>query len=146
MTELIVVAHAPLASALRSVAAHAFPDLAASVRCVDVQPAEALEDVEGKLRAAVGDGPALVLCDVFGATPCNAAMRVADGVRVRLVSGVSVPMLWRVLCYASEPLDRLVSRATDGAVQGVMQVSRVRPQNPAVVVSSHDQVQHHHQQ
>jgi PTS system ascorbate-specific IIA component len=98
------------------------------------------------LRDEVGDGQALVLCDVFGATPCNTALRVADGVRVRVVSGVNVPMLWRVLCYANESLDRLVSRAVDGAVQGVMQVSTVRPQNQSVQVGPNDQVQHHHQQ
>jgi PTS system ascorbate-specific IIA component len=87
-----------------------------------------------------------VLCDVFGATPCNTALRVADGVRVRVVSGVNVPMLWRVLCYADESLDQLVNRAVDGAVRGVMQVSTVRPQNQSVQVGPNDPVQHHHQQ
>jgi len=98
------------------------------------------------VRARLGDQQTLLLCDVFGATPCNAALRVADGVRVRVVSGVNVPMLWRVLCYAAEPLDRLVQRAVDGAVQGVMQVSSVRPQNQSVPVGPHDHVPHHHQQ
>lgn len=146
MTTLIVLAHAPLASALAQVAAHAFPDCAHTLRCVDVDAADTLEGVEQRLRALVGHEQALVLCDVFGATPCNAAQRVADGVRVRVVSGVNVPMLWRVLCYAAEPLERLVQRAVDGAAQGVMQVGVNRPQNQSVQVSPHDQVQHHHQQ
>jgi PTS system mannose-specific IIA component len=146
MIQLLVLAHAPLASSLASVAAHAFPDCAAILRCVDVLPSDTPEEIERGLRDQIGAGQALVLCDVFGATPCNAALRVADGVRVRVVSGVNVPMLWRVLCYAHEPLDRLVSRAVDGAVQGVMQVSTVRPQNQSVQVSPNDQVQHHHQQ
>jgi len=146
MTALIVLAHAPLASALKQVATHAFPDCAATVHCLDVQPAEGLEEVEQRLRNLLGAVPALVLCDVFGATPCNAALRVADGVHVRVVSGVNVPMLWRVLCYSGEPLDGLVARAVDGAVQGVMQVGVTRPQNQSVQVGPHDQVQHHHQQ
>lgn len=146
MTTLIVLAHAPLASALAQVAAHAFPDCAQTLRCVDVDPSDTLEGVEQRLRALVGVEQTLMLCDVFGATPCNAAQRVADGVRVRVVSGVNVPMLWRVLCYAAEPLDRLVQRAVDGAAQGVMQVGVLRPQNQSVQVSPHDQVQHHHQQ
>ncbi len=146
MTQLIVLAHAPLASSLASVAAHVFPDCAATLQCLDVLPTDAPEDIERQVRARLGDQQTLLLCDVFGATPCNAALRVADGVRVRVVSGVNVPMLWRVLCYAAEPLDRLVQRAVDGAVQGVMQVSSVRPQNQSVPVGPHDHVPHHHQQ
>lgn len=146
MTDLIVLAHAPLASALKQVAQHTFPDCALTLRCIDVQSPEGPEEVERRLRDMVGPGETLVLCDVFGATPCNAALRVADGVRVRVVSGVNVPMLWRALCYAAEPLDRLVTRAVDGAAQGVMQISVTRPQNQTVQVGPHDQVQHHHQQ
>ncbi|MFY8084135.1 MAG: PTS sugar transporter subunit IIA [Rubrivivax sp.] len=146
MIHLVVLAHAPLASSLARVAAHAFPDCAATLRSLDVLPSDSPEEIEARLRDEVGDGQALLLCDVFGATPCNAALRMADGARVRVVSGVNVPMLWRVLCYANEPLDRLVSRAVDGAVQGVMQVSTVRPQNQSVQAGPNDQVQHHHQQ
>ena len=147
MTTLVVLAHAPLASALREVAAHAFPECAPALRCIDVQPDQGLDEVERQLRqATVGNEPVLVLCDVFGATPCNAALRLVDGVRVRAVAGVNVPMLWRVLCYSAEPLETLVTRAVEGAGQGVMQVGASRPQNQPVKVSSHDQVQHHHQQ
>lgn len=146
MTQLIVLAHWPLASSLASVAAHVFPDCAATLQYLDVLPTDVPEDIERQVRARLGDQQTLLLCDVFGATPCNAALRVADGVRVRVVSGVNVPMLWRVLCYAAEPLDRLVQRAVDGAVQGVMQVSSVRPQNQSVPVGPHDHVPHHHQQ
>ena len=74
-------------------------------------------------------------------------MRVADGARVRIVAGVNVPMLWRVLCYRGEPLDRLVERAVDGAVRGVMQVSVPRPQNqPTAGKPAHDASDHRHHQ
>ena len=147
MTDLVVLAHAPLASALRDVATHAFPDRGQTLRCIDVHPHEGLDDVERRLRHCTTSGAQiLVLCDVFGATPCNAALRVADGLRVRAVAGVNVPMLWRVLCYANEPLESLVARAVDGAGQGIMQVGVSRPQNQSVQVSTNDQVQHHHQQ
>ena len=43
--------------------------------------------------------------------------------RARVVAGVNVPMLWRALCYADEPLEELVTRAVDGGTQGVMQVA-----------------------
>jgi PTS system ascorbate-specific IIA component len=90
-----------------------------------------------------------VLTDVFGATPCNAVQALA-GPQVRVLAGVNVPMLWRTLCYADEPLDALVARALSGAGQGVMQVSPTRPQNqhPDALGrgTRSDQVDHHHQQ
>ena len=83
---------------------------------------------------------------MFGATPCNVAQRLADGVQVKVVAGVNVPMLWRTLCYADEPLDAVVARAVAGATQGVMQVATSRPQNQACKHAGHDQSDHHHQQ
>ena len=57
------------------------------------------------MLARIGTREALILTDVFGATPCNVAQRLADGVHIKVVTGVNVPMLWRSLCYADESLD-----------------------------------------
>lgn len=152
MTRLLLLAHSPLASALRDVAAHAFPDCSVGLEALDVPPALDLDGVEARLREHLAAHPqddVLVLVDVFGATPCNAAMRVADGVHVRVVAGVNVPMLWRTLCYRDEPLDKLVERALAGAAQGVMHVAGARRQNQAPAGGrspSHDQIVHSHQQ
>lgn len=151
MTCIVLLAHRPLASALKEVAAHVFPDCVPGLDAVDVDPASTVDDVEAQLRqrlARCADEEVLVLVDVFGATPCNVAMKVADGTRVRVVAGVNVPMLWRTLCYRSERLSALVERATAGAVQGVMHVAETRRQNQTLSVgsASNDQVQHSHQQ
>lgn len=134
MTGLVVIAHAPLASALKSAAAHAFPEAAAKLQVLDVQPQDAPDRIEQQVRALLEGaaderGETLILTDVFGATPCNVAQRLADGVRVKIVTGVNVPMLWRALNYAHEPLDMLVARALAGASQGVLAVASARPQN-----------------
>ena len=81
----------------------------------------------------------LILTDVFGATPCNIAQRLADGVRVKVVAGVNVPMLWRTLCYPHESLESLVARALAGATQGVMQVATARPQLQTVRARANDE-------
>lgn len=149
MAGLLVIAHAPLATALKAVASHVYPDCAERLAALDVDAAMAPDDVEAQARltlAALGQPQALVLTDVFGATPCNVAMRLADPGRVRVVCGVNVPMLWRALCYADEPVDALATRALAGATQGVMPVTPTRPQNQATAPNPHDQVQHHHQQ
>lgn len=136
MTGLVVIAHAPLASALKWAAAHAFPEAAAKLLVLDVQAQDEPALIEQQVRALLDEaaaadvrGETLILTDVFGATPCNVAQRLADGVRVKIVTGVNVPMLWRALNYAHEPLDMLVARALAGASQGILAVASARPQN-----------------
>jgi PTS system ascorbate-specific IIA component len=146
MASLLIVAHAPLASSLRRIAEHAFPDCGARLRALDVHEAETPEDVERRLLGMLGPDEALILTDVFGATPCNGALRVAETTRSRVVTGVNVPMLWRTLCYWNESLDSLVERAVGGGVQGVMQLSAARRQNQGPQPVRDDQVQHHNQQ
>jgi PTS system mannose-specific IIA component len=149
MASLLLVAHAPLASSLQAVALHVYPDCANRLAAVDVQAGATLEATEAHIRAALAtlpEGDVLIMADVFGATPCNAAVAAADGVRSRVVAGVNVPMLWRTLCYAESALDDLVTRAVSGASQGVMHVAVPRRQNQPTPPTSHDQVQHQHQQ
>jgi PTS system ascorbate-specific IIA component len=149
MPGLLVIAHAPLATALRAVAEHVYPDSAGLLAAFDVPPDMPIEQVEAQVAAMLSSmrtPETLILTDVFGATPCNVALRLADGVRVKVVTGVSVPMLWRSLCYVNEPLDSLVARALAGATQGALQVSPTRPQNQARNTSDPDAKDNRHDQ
>lgn len=149
MPSLLIVAHAPLASSLMAVARHVYPECSRTAAAVDVADGTPPEAVQAQIRDALvqlGSEEVLMLVDVFGATPCNAALAVADGQRMRVVAGVNVPMLWRTLCYVQMPLEDLVNRALAGATQGVMHVAVPRRQNQPSSTLNHDQVQHHHQQ
>jgi mannose PTS system EIIA component len=147
MNSIFIIAHAPLASALRQCALHVFPDCGAGVAALDVQPNMPPEETMAAARitmAQLGTPQVLVLTDVFGATPCNVAQKLVDGVRSRLITGVNLPMLLRTVSYRHESLDALVSRAMVGGTQGVMQVAITAPQNQAR--RPNDQDQHDHQQ
>ncbi|MET0383511.1 MAG: PTS fructose transporter subunit IIA [Burkholderiaceae bacterium] len=149
MAAVLLIAHAPLASALLSVAGHCFAERGHLFEAVDVEAAMSVETVESLARQAIGrlDAPEiLILTDVFGATPCNVAQRLADGTSTRVVAGVNVPMLWRSLCYLGEPLDALVARAVAGASQGIMQVASTRPQNQPLPSIANDPNHSRHQQ
>jgi len=146
---VLLIAHAPLASALLSVAGHCYEEKGHLFEAIDVEPTMSADTVEALARAALArlDAPeVLVLTDVFGATPCNVAQRLSDGVTVRVVAGVNVPMLWRSLCYLGEPLEALVARAVSGASQGVMQVAQTRPQNQIQSPITNDSNNSRHQQ
>ena len=147
-TCILIIAHAPLAHALRECALHVFADCGDSIVALDVQPDAAPEDSLAQARvllAQLGIHSTLVLTDLFGATPCNVAQRLVDGVGSRLVAGVNLPMLLRAVSYRAEPLDAVVTRAVVGGTQGVMQVALAAPQNQ-IRKNSHDQDHHDHQQ
>lgn len=61
-----------------------------------------------------GDG-VLMLVDVYGATPSNIAQKLCQEGRVTGVSGLSFPMLLRVVCSPAMPLAALAKLAFDGA-------------------------------
>jgi mannose PTS system EIIA component len=152
MTVMLIVAHAPLASALKAVAQHTFPDCSKRLEAFDVLPDMTPDVIQAELRQLIlgcADKETLVLTDVFGATPCNVAKQIAlqdDMGLIKVVTGVNVPMLWRALCYADDSLDALVARAVAGATQGIMQVATSRPQNQSMKPVPHDQNPDHHQQ
>lgn len=66
-----------------------------------------------------GDG-VLLLCDIFGSTPCNIAQCSHDQHKVRLVTGVNLPMLVRVLNYVDLNLDQLAAKAASGGNDGII--------------------------
>jgi PTS system ascorbate-specific IIA component len=76
-----------------------------------------------------GDG-VLILTDIFGATPGNVVSRLLDDGRVEGVSGVSLPMLLRVLTGrngGSPPtLQILVQRALSGGTEGLVHMNTDR--------------------
>ncbi|QJC54913.1 PTS system mannose-specific EIIAB component [Polaromonas vacuolata] len=147
MNGIFIIAHAPLASALRQCVLHVFPDKPEGIIALDVQPNMPPEETLAQARillSQLGTARTLLLVDVFGATPCNVAQKLADGINTKLITGINLPMLLRTVCYRHEPLEALVSRALIGATQGVMQVAVTAPQNQAR--KNNDQEQHEHQQ
>ena len=76
-----------------------------------------------------GDG-VLVLTDLYGSTPSNIAASLADREGVRVVAGLNLPMLVRVLNYAHEDLDSLAEKAVSGGSRGILQCA-ARPPDAA---------------
>lgn len=146
-TGILIIAHAPLASALRACVLHVFPEVEQSLSALDVQANEPPTDTLAIARMVVEqlNAPSvLVLTDVFGATPCNVAQQLVDGVHSKLVAGVNLPMLLRTINYRHESLDLLVARALAGGAQCIMQVAVSAPLNQTK--KSHDPNHRDHSQ
>jgi PTS system mannose-specific IIA component len=132
MIGILIIAHAPLASALRACALHVFPDCASGVQALDVLPDASPEESLAQAQQALdelGTEQVLLLSDVFGATPCNVAQQLNDGRNTRLLAGANLPMLLRSVCYRHESLEALAARAHAGGTQGVLPVGGTAPQN-----------------
>ncbi len=146
MNHILIIAHAPLASALRACALHVFPDSGDAVSALDVSPNMPPAESVAQARVMMQQHGAntLLLTDVFGATPSNIAKQLTNGITSRLLTGVNLPMLLRAVTYRHESLDVLVQRALAGGSQGVMQVAAVAPQNQTL--KNHDSNDHQNQQ
>ena len=74
-----------------------------------------------KALAEINDGDGvLVLTDLYGSTPSNIACKLRRHGHVRVVSGINLPMLIRVLNYPGLDLDSLKEKALSGGRDGVL--------------------------
>jgi PTS system ascorbate-specific IIA component len=157
MIGVLIVAHAPLASALASAGTHVYacaPERAAGqLAVIDVEPDAQVEPTVLRARRLIGEidegSGVLVLVDAFGATPGNIAARLAEPGRVAVVAGANLPMLLRALCYRDGSLADTVEKALAGGTQGVMRVAGTPVQQQGVARSpakADDLARLHHQQ
>ncbi|MDQ3188422.1 MAG: PTS fructose transporter subunit IIA [Pseudomonadota bacterium] len=133
MVGILVIAHAPLASALSRCAEHVYscePNTRRELRALDVEAGVELAHTVTRARALVreidrGEG-VLILTDAFGATPANVAAQLADSERVAVIAGVNLPMLLRAVCYRGGPLSEVAEKALAGGRQGMLQIEPSR--------------------
>jgi PTS system ascorbate-specific IIA component len=124
---ILIIAHGPLASALKNCLGHVLPEKMQDILALDVMPDATLQDSLRQAQNMLGSGSEeslLVLTDMLGATPCNVAQQLAKGRLARIVAGVNMPMLLRATSYQDEALELLVQRCLAGGTQGVLEVTR----------------------
>jgi len=123
---VLIISHGTIGEALLASAAQILgaPAQAAALGVARSDDPEAVLARARALAARLDSGEGLlVLTDMFGATPCNVASRLlADG-RVEGVSGVSLPMLVRVLSGRNGSLASAVRRALSGGTEGVVHMN-----------------------
>lgn len=123
---ILLLTHEGIGSAILAVASGLLNPLPLRVEVLEVgfdsDPDAMLPGASAAMRRADDGDGVLVLTDMYGATPSNLAAALARlGTRVHRVSGLSLPMLLRVLNYAELGLDELPAIAAAGARNGVRQ-------------------------
>jgi PTS system mannose-specific IIA component len=103
---VLVVTHGRLAAELLA-AAETIAGPLPRFRALSLDWREGLEAARARigveleaLRSGESDEGVLILTDMFGDTPTNAALAYVDPGRVELLSGVNLPMVVRLACAA----------------------------------------------
>jgi len=127
MIGVLLVSHGAIGETLLASAEQILGARQAQVAALGVSRADDPDKVLARARALAAQldsgAGVLVLTDMFGATPCNVASRLlADG-RIEGVSGVSLPMLVRVLSGRNGSLPAAVQRALTGGAEGVVHMN-----------------------
>ena len=126
MIGIVIVTHQALGRAYTELAGHFFPEIPAHIRLLGVEPDEDHEDVIARLQRELADTDAphgtLVLADIFGATPCNAARRLVVPHKVAILTGLNAPMLVKAVQYsaAAEDLAAFTEAVREAAVGGII--------------------------
>jgi PTS system ascorbate-specific IIA component len=66
-----------------------------------------------------GEG-VLVLTDIYGASPSNLAGKLLQPGKVEGITGANLPMLLRAITHRDKGMETLLSRATGGGRDGVL--------------------------
>jgi len=121
---LLIVTHSDIGSALVNTAVHMMGVCPLQTEVLPVPGDADLDELRNSARQMVAqldqDDGVLILTDMYGSTPSNIANSVADNDHVRVVAGMNLPMLIRVLNYPRLSLPELVSKALSGGRDGVL--------------------------
>ena len=130
MIGVLIVTHGEIGTALLSSAGQILGGVPAQVQTLSVWRQDDPDDLILRARELLeqidaGDG-VLVLTDIFGATPGNVVSRLLEDNHVEGVSGVSLPMLLRVLTGRNGSVTAAVKRAVSGGSEGVVHMNSDR--------------------
>lgn len=124
---VFIITHEEIGRALLQVATTTLGKLPLPASVVkvrhDMTPDDLIPTLQQTIETLLENGnDILILTDLFGATPSNIATRLQHD-RVRIVSGLNLPMLVRVMNYPSLSLAELAEKAISGGRDGVVNCS-----------------------
>ena len=130
MIGLLLVTHGEIGTALIHSAEQILGTHAQQVATLSVWRQDDPDDLVLRARELMesidaGDG-VLVLTDIFGATPGNVVSRLLHDGHIEGVSGLSLPMLLRVLTSRNGSISASVKRAMSGGAEGVVHMNTDR--------------------
>ena len=130
MIGILIVTHGEIGTSLLDSAAQILGARPQQVATLSVWRQDDPDDLVLRARELMeqidaGQG-VLILTDLFGATPGNVVSRLLEDGRVEGVSGVSLPMLLRVVTGRNGSVAAAVQRALSGGTEGLVHMNTDR--------------------
>jgi PTS system mannose-specific IIA component len=130
MIGVLIVTHGEIGTALLASASQILGGTPQQISTLSVWRQDDPDDLVLRARELMeqidtGDG-VLILTDIFGATPGNVVSKLLQDGRVEGVSGVSLPMLLRVLTGRDGSVPAGVQRALSGGSEGLVHMNTDR--------------------
>ncbi len=120
MTHILLLTHNNVGPDMLNTAERIIDNNTTSVRCVEVPMESDPEQILELARSFIdGSSDTLLLTDLYGSTPGNIALELSKLDNTRMVSGLNMSMLLRVLNYQSRPMDELADIAVVGGQSGI---------------------------
>ncbi len=86
---------------------------------MDADTGVIIDNIENKLKNLNLNDGVLFITDIYGGTPSNIAQQLASKHHAKLISGINLPMVIRLLNYRDETPPILIQKALDGAHKGI---------------------------
>lgn len=121
---VLLITHEEVGTALLSAASTALGELPLPTTVVtvnyDTDPELLLPKLQ-QLAANIEHGQGLlILTDLYGSTPSNIASSLKCNNRIRVIAGLNLPMLIRVMNYPQLEIKDLAQKALSGGKDGVV--------------------------
>lgn len=128
---ILIISHEGIGTVLLNVVKQTFgSELPLSVATVELEADANPEILIARLKKVVealneGDG-LLILTDLFGSTPSNIARSIQGYQDARIVTGLNLPMLLRVMNYPQLGLAQLAEKARTGGQCGIIECESIK--------------------
>jgi len=124
MIGIFLLTHSTYGEALIQCACHVLnkrpPQIVQLGMSAQDDPLDALPLAREMLKLVDSGRGAVILTDMYGATPSNLAMKLLEPGRVEGIAGVNLPMLLRAIAYRDKDMETLLTRAVSGGRDGVL--------------------------
>jgi len=123
---ILIVSHHNIGKAIVEAVQISFANnLPLRLATIDVNSTDDPDIIKPKMLEMVkelDDGSGvLILSDLFGSTPCNICSECLDNPNVRLLTGINLPMVLRIMNYPDQNLAEMTETARIGGQNGIVE-------------------------
>lgn len=121
---LLIIAHDNIGQSMLDAASNMLGMCPLNTRVISVSREQKIDDTLQYARQACQElknqEGILILTDIYGSTPCNIARKLMqEHLSQRIITGINLQMLIRIMNYPHLSLTQLAEKAHDGAREGI---------------------------